>query len=201
MQKIKFFVVMYIGIVILFGGFHIVNATETPIPASSFLSNGVAIEVKNMVPGESHQAQVGFQNTGTQSVDYKIEFVQTDKSESATKLAKQIEMSIVNEQQVLYEGKISDFEVIKGKNLLPSNGEDLNISFSLPKETGNEYQGLETTFKFVLYGEGVGEIIATSTDSNNIDVLPRTGEGLPYVTLIGLLLIVVGIFLWKKKVI
>lgn len=74
----------------------------------------------------------------------------------------------------------------------------MNVQFSLPVETGNE---LETRYKVILRGEGVNGVTTSARNNDKMEVLSRTGEGLPYLTFAGVDFIGMGIYLWKRKIV
>lgn len=162
---------------------------------------------KDMKPGDWAKRSIRVNNEGAAGLLYTMS---AEFTEGSKKLYDGLTLEVKDQQErVLYNGSLSGFTKLTGRTLSAGQSEQLQYIVRFPEELGNEYQGLETQVKFVFYAEDDGGHIGEPKDSNgstngndsahNIKLLPRTGADYMYSILIGIGMMMVGFFVYGKR--
>ncbi len=135
--------------------------------------------------------------------DFDIRFVNGSK-----KFFHALTMEIRYGDAVLFHNKLHELSDLPPSQTLAVNGQDnLNMRLSIPKELGNEYQGLSVDAEIIITAKSKkGEqdsILQLSTNSPiSADKLPNTASYIFNFLLIGSVLLLLGsciILLIKRK--
>ncbi|PEA56039.1 hypothetical protein CON64_05245 [Bacillus pseudomycoides] len=162
---------------------------------------------KDMKPGDWAKRSIRVNNEGASEFLYTMS---AEFTEGSKKLYDGLTLEVKDQQEhVLYKGSLSGFTKLTGRTLSAGQSEQLQYIMRFPEELGNEYQGLETQVKFVFYAEEDGSHIGEPKDSNgstngndsanHIKLLPRTGADYMYSILIGIGMMMVGFFVYGKR--
>ncbi|PFA22004.1 hypothetical protein CN373_11200 [Bacillus cereus] len=165
----------------------------------------VLFHATNMKPGDWAERSIRIRNEGTKKLSYSIK---SEVSEGSTKLYEALKITVKDKQKLLYEGSLKELQSMEKRTLAVDKMDELIYMVYVPKELGNEYQGLQTIVKFIFYaeepnGDGVGTENETGsnqtqppTDSNG--QLPRTGAQQSSMILIGIGLVGFGLYFYKR---
>ncbi|HDX9578826.1 TPA: LPXTG cell wall anchor domain-containing protein [Bacillus pseudomycoides] len=174
----------------------------------SLTSKEILFDVtKDMKPGDWAKRSIRVNNEGAAGFLYKMS---AEFNEGSKKLYDGLTLEVKDQQEhVLYKGSLSDFTKLTGRILSSGKSEQLLYIVRFPEEFGNEYQGLETQIKFVFYAEEDSGHIGEPKDSNggtngnhsasNIKLLPHTGSDYMYSILIGIGMMMIGLFVYRKR--
>ncbi|HEK9100237.1 hypothetical protein KFD70_12060 [Bacillus pfraonensis] len=171
----------------------------------------VLFHVSNMKPGDWANRSIRISNVGTQKLSY---IIKSEVSEGSEKLYEALRITVKDKKRVLYEGSLGKLQSMEKRTLAVDKIDELLYTIHVPKELGNEYQGLQTIVKFIFYAEGPsGNGMGTenemgsnqiqpptSVNSNNSWQLPRTGMQQSSLILIGLGLVWCGFYFYKKYI-
>lgn len=160
----------------------------------------ILFQVHNLKPGDIVKRTLVVENHGNIDVDNitKANFLAGSK-----KLYKQLKLWVTDNEQVLYEGSLSDFHGLDARKLKLTKNDELHFYVEFPYESGNEFQGLATEFEIVLAAEAEKPVGIFSSPDSPDNQLPKTGMIHPvmYVILgIGLLVAgAIGLYLRRLK--
>ncbi|PEK37730.1 hypothetical protein CN568_00070 [Bacillus pseudomycoides] len=171
----------------------------------------VLFHVSNMKPGDWANRSIRISNEGTKKLSYNIK---SEASEGSTKLYEALTVTVKDKQGVLYEGSLKELQSMEKRTLAVDRTDELIYTIHVPKELGNEYQGLQTIVKFIFYAEGPtgnGEGTENEMGSNQMQPpasinsnsnwqLPRTGTQQSSMILIGFGLVWCGLYFYKKYI-
>ncbi|WP_459500904.1 TasA family protein [Bacillus sp. C1] len=168
----------------------------------------VLFDASNMKPGDWAKRSIRISNEGTKQLSYRIK---SEISEGSTKLYEALTVTVKDKQGLLYEGSLTELQSMEKRLLAVGRTDELIYTVHVPKELGNEYQGLQTIVKFIFYaeepiGNGAGTETGTGgpqpstpTHSNSNWQLPRTGAQQNSMPLIGIGLVGCGLYFYKRN--
>lgn len=175
----------------------------------SITPDDILFNIENMKPGDWAPRSITVNNSGNQEFDYMM----TVENQGEDKLFNELLLSIQDQkEQILYDGKLSDFESLNSRYLNAGDHEDLHITVTFPEHLGNEFQGASSSFSFIFYAEGATEQgekeedvttisgVVDNGDSSGGQSLPNTATSIFTFLLLGLLVVVcgIGILAWQK---
>ncbi|KGP74121.1 LPXTG cell wall anchor domain-containing protein [Pontibacillus yanchengensis] len=108
-------------------------------------------KVDKMVPGDWATRTLTVQNNGNKDFSYQMT---SSYLEGNNKFYNQLDLRVESQNQILFDGKLENFEGLKSRSLDYSTEEDITITVTFPYESGNEYQGLATSVLFTFVAEG-----------------------------------------------
>ena len=164
----------------------------------------VLFDVSNIKPGDVIQRSMTITNGGFMDVQYTTKVQHT---EGSRKLYNQLLLQVMDGNEVLYSGALSDFAGFDARRLAGSEKERLVFKVEFPYESGNEFQGLATKFLLRFYVKGMpgsgGSQMPNEpqeTSGGFDSILPKTGEINPFLFyLVGLGMILIGLWLYRKR--
>jgi LPXTG-motif cell wall-anchored protein len=154
----------------------------------------VFFEITNSKPGDTYTKVLTVSNNGSQKLNYLLSSRFLTGSEE---FYNELLFKITNTTEVLYSGKLKDFNKLNPRSLKRKESEKLNLSISIPSELGNNYQGLDTEFQFKFYVEGtLGGLLPADGPK-----LPSTGSNMFNILAFGFMFTLVGLFIsFKGKI-
>lgn len=165
----------------------------------------VLFHVSNMKPGDWANRSIRISNDGTKKLSYSIK---SEVSEGSTKLYEALKVTVKEKQEVLYEGSLKELQSMENRTLVTDRTDELIYTIHVPKELGNEYQGLQTIVKFIFYAEGSeGNGVGTENETGSNQAqpptnsnwqLPRTGVQQSSMVLIGIGLVGCAFYFYKR---
>ncbi|PFE04027.1 hypothetical protein COE15_09415 [Bacillus cereus] len=165
----------------------------------------VLFHVSNMKPGDWANRSIRISNDGTKKLSYSIK---SEVSEGSTKLYEALKVTVKEKQEVLYEGSLKELQSMENRTLVADRTDELIYTIHVPKELGNEYQGLQTIVKFIFYAEGPeGNGVGTENETGSNQAqpstnsnwqLPRTGVQQSSMVLIGIGLVGCAFYFYKR---
>lgn len=165
----------------------------------------VLFHVSNMKPGDWANRSIRISNDGTKKLSYSIK---SEVSEGSTKLYEALKVTVKDKQEVLYEGSLKELQSMENRTLAADRTDELIYTIHVPKELGNEYQGLQTIVKFIFYAEGPeGNGVGTENETGSNQAqpptnsnwqLPRTGVQQSSMVLIGIGLVGCAFYFYKR---
>lgn len=173
------------------------NTDETEIDITISPKDNL-FNLDNMKPGDWAPRTITVQNSGTKDFVYQMEL----RNNGETKLYEGLMLEIKAGEKELYEGKLADFKSLDARELVSGSEENLEMTIRFPKNLGNEYQGLDSSFEFIFTAEGEernsavqavakGQVGSDGSGSS----LPSTATNIFTLILIGSVLLVGGIAL------
>lgn len=228
-KKILYIVVVYCVVALIIGvtaSMEQVRAEERKEIDLSLTPKDVLFDVSNMKPGDWTERSIRVNNEGTAKFLYTLS---AEFADGSKKLYEALTLEVKDKERVLYKGSLGGFTKLAGRILSAGQSEQLIYTVRFPEEFGNEYQGLGTKVKFVFYAEadgsnagtpenpngntsntgttdkpgGVTSVDNSSTNVSNLNMnyglLPRTGTHYMNTILIGIGLILIGLFVYKKR--
>ncbi|MDM5187575.1 LPXTG cell wall anchor domain-containing protein [Bacillus sp. DX4.1] len=188
-----------------------VRAEERQEIDISLTPKEVLFHVSDMKPGDWANRSIRVNNEGISKLIY---IMKSEAVDGSNELYEALKIAVKDKEKILYEGSLRDFEKMKGRTLAVGQSDELTYTVRVPEELGNEYQGLQTKVKFIFYAEGAngssGEIGDGNGTGNNQSgsstvnpgndwQLPRTGMQQTNMILLGIGLILVGFYLYRKR--
>ncbi|MFS0750785.1 hypothetical protein [Oceanobacillus sp. 1P07AA] len=181
------------------------NEIELSITPDDFL-----FKIENMKPGDWAPRTLTINNSGRSEFEYQMSV----ENNGDDKLFKELLLLIEDDDQnKLFDGKISEFSSIPSRYLDAGNHEDLHITVTFPEHLGNEFQGVSSSFSFIFYAEGdttqgskdndvaeVSGLVDNNNGNSSNQLLPNTATSIFSILLLGLLVVFVGllIMIWQK---
>lgn len=132
-------------------------------------SDNKFFEELDLNPGDYIEGTVKIKNNYDAAFEL---FLKTDRVEEepplgSADLFKQLQVKVFLHGNVIYSGKMSDFAKGEGISLgtfKPGIVSVMKISVKLPEQTGNEYQGLTNSSKWIFTAVSKKELPKTGTD-------------------------------------
>jgi LPXTG-motif cell wall-anchored protein len=145
----------------------------------------VLFDLTNLKPGDTIERKLTIINNGNSDFNY----ITTSKFlEGSQRFNEKIDLRISDINRVLYEGKLSNFNKLKGRVLDKNTNESLIFSIKIPYELGNEYQGEISKVQFKFYVEGtLGGVLPADGPK-----LPNTGSDMFNILVVGAVLVLTG---------
>ncbi|MEH7380028.1 TasA family protein [Bacillus sp. JJ1533] len=140
--------------------------------------------LSNLKPGEQFDSTITLQNKGDLDFYYNVA---AQLEEGSERLFKKLELTISIEDKELYRGSLGDYRGIDKRQLKKATNERLTFTVSLPFGSGNEYQGIKSTVKFIFEAK---EVVISPTDDFS---LPITSTNYFNFLLIGSILLACGV--------
>ena len=146
----------------------------------------VFFEITNSKPGDTYTKVLTVSNNGSQNLNYLLSSRFLTGSEE---FYNELLFKITDTTEVLYSGKLKDFNKLNPRSLKRKESEKLTLSISIPSELGNKYQGLETEFQFKFYVEGtLGGLLPADGPK-----LPNTGSNMFNILAFGFIFTLIGL--------
>jgi len=138
---IIYFILVFIGIAFYPVGNTAALENDPVIDITTIPTNRL-FHVSNLAPGDIITKTIKIKNDGNIDFHYKI----TVKHETGSeKLYNQLLLTVMDENEVVYDGKLSKFFDFPLRYLSALHQEDLKLKVTFPKVSGNDYQGMETS--------------------------------------------------------
>ncbi|WLR43912.1 TasA family protein [Bacillus carboniphilus] len=174
-----------------------------PIKLTTDLSSSgeVFINVDNVKPGDWMPRSISVTNQG--SADFRYTAT-AKRSKGSKKFYEQLDLKVVHENLVLYEGKLSDFTGLEPRMIKMNQTEELFFTITVPYELGNEFQGLISEIELQFFspdplGYGGGDGGGLIGDPSKSGWLPQTATQSFNILAVGFMLLIFGIFLQIAK--
>jgi hypothetical protein len=193
-------------------------AADEEVVSIGVLPNDTLFQVENMKPGDWAPRTVTIENRGTDDFLYSMHI----ERESMDRLFEELLLEITASDASLYNGKLAAFEELEKRDLAQGEHEELEITIRFPESLGNEYQGLNTAFNIVFTanselkdtavqvpgfigsdehpsagGEALFAPGSSGSSSGNGSPLPETASHIFLFLLLGGVLLVNGLLLYK----
>lgn len=224
-KKLLYIVVVYCIVALIIGvttSMEQVRAEERKEIDLSLTPKDVLFDVPNMKPGDWAERSIRVNNEGAAKFLYTMS---SEFADGSKKLYEALTLEVRDQDRVLYKGSLEGFTKLQGRTLSAGQSEQLIYTVRFPEELGNEYQGLGMKVKFVFYaeedggtigtpqdpsntgitdkthvGNGTNNLLANPSNSNmNYGLLPRTGTQYMNTILIGIGMILIGLFVYQKR--
>ncbi|MDR3541168.1 MAG: hypothetical protein P4L69_09440 [Desulfosporosinus sp.] len=193
MQRKKAFIIYctilsLIFILVSFTVFFFLIPTGNVFAIETTCDNGLAISANpskellhtnNMIPGYKVSAPLKVMNTGKKTFFYNI----STAEESGDKLFNYLDLAITDKNNiVLYSGKMKNLNGLTLGELDSSKNATFNVTVGLPRDAGDDYQGICTSMKFVLNAtnhRSSSECTVWDPPLDKSDVNCRVGDKMP----------------------
>ncbi|RXT04387.1 hypothetical protein [Ammoniphilus sp. CFH 90114] len=103
------------------------------------------LDIEDLKPGDEVVSTIKVQNEDEINYFYTIRLRNISGSKE---LYNKFDLQISDAIKVLYRGSLSQYNGFSPRYLLKHSSESLTIKVSLPKDVGNEYQGLSSNVAF-----------------------------------------------------
>lgn len=145
----------------------------------------VLFNISNFKPGDWAERQLTIRNLGKQDFKYLSSI---KLKEGSKKFYNELLLKISDENNILFEGKMKDFNKLDPRFIAKNDSEQLFFKVVVPEELGNEFQGLscEVVFKFYVEGTLGGTIPVDGPK------LPETGTNMFNILVAGAVLVLTG---------
>lgn len=172
------------------------------------LPEEVLLNIDNMKPGDWAPRSVVVQNNGILDFDY---FVSVRPYGDSMKLYNELLLEISDSDEILYNGKLQDFNGLAARTLESSREETLEFTVRFPEHLGNDFQGLNANFYLLFTAEGesddqdeqsiAGAVSSGENSPHDGSPLPSTATDIFNFLLIGLILLLAGtiIYFYNRK--
>ncbi len=184
------------------------NDTEVEEIDIAISPSGALFEIDNMKPGDWAPRSLFIQNNGQEDFEYQM----TIENQGSEKLFNELVLELSDGTNLLYNGKLAEFEQLSDRKLTSSSEEELDITVRFPEHLGNEFQGLDTTFSLSFTAEGAETAASNDHDEATVagaigsdggggSILPVTATNVYKFLLIGVLLVGSGalVFILNKR--
>lgn len=149
----------------------------------------IFFNLSNLKPGDRITKILTVHNNGKQDFNYLFSNNFVTGSE---KFYNELLLTVSDDDNVLYEGKLKDFQKLGVRSLKNGTQEKLVFTVDIPFELGNDFQGLGSEFQFKLYVEGtLGGVLPVDGPK-----LPNTATGMFNLMAIGAMLVIGGFILF-----
>ncbi|MDQ1145371.1 LPXTG-motif cell wall-anchored protein [Bacillus sp. SORGH_AS 510] len=155
----------------------------------------ILFDITNFKPGDWAERTLEVQNSGKQDFNY---LSSSKLKEGSEKFYNELLLKISDENTVLFEGKMKDFNKLDSRFIAKDKSEKLFFMVKVPEELGNEFQGLGCEVQFKFYVEGT----LGGTLPVNGPKLPETGTNMFNIIVAGAVLLLTGSilqFLFSRK--
>lgn len=145
----------------------------------------VLFDLTNIKPGDSVSRNLTIGNNGDQDFNY----ITSSNFLSGSKIFyNKLELIIEDKNRTIYQGKLFEFDKLAPRILKSKQSENLTFFIQMPRELGNEFQGLECEFQFKFYVEGtLGGVLPADGPK-----LPNTGSNMFNILVAGAVLVLTG---------
>lgn len=170
------------------------------------LPEEVLFNIDNMKPGDWAPRSVVVQNNGILDFDY---FISVRPYGDSKKLYNELLLEISDAEEILYNGKLQDFNGLPARNLVSSSEETLEFTVRFPEHLGNEFQGLNANFYLLFTAEGedddtdeqsvAGAVSSGGSGGSSTSdgsPLPSTATDIFNFLFIGIILLMAGAFIY-----
>ncbi|KLT17264.1 TasA family protein [Neobacillus vireti] len=145
----------------------------------------VLFDVSNLKPGDWAERTLTIQNKGKQDLKYLFS---SKLKEGSDKFYKELKLIVSDKNNVLFDGKMQDFNKLDPRFIGKNNTEQLFFKVAVPEELDNQYQGLTCKVEFKFYVEGtLGGLLPVDGPK-----LPETGTNMFNIIVAGAALILTG---------
>ncbi|MFC4023870.1 TasA family protein [Oceanobacillus longus] len=192
---------------------HMGIATQSTVSAEGeitidILPEEILFNIDNMKPGDWAPRSVVIQNNGILDFAYDVS---AKPSGDTLKLYNELLLEIRDSKDLLYNGKLKDFQVLSPRTLKSSSEETLDFTIRFPEHLGNDFQGLNAKFSLFFTAEGENnerdeQFIAGAISSGGGSIgdgspLPNTATTIFNFLVIGIILLMagIGLMLYRKK--
>ncbi|MEH7342882.1 LPXTG cell wall anchor domain-containing protein [Bacillus sp. JJ1532] len=149
-----------------------IQASTNQQPNIETKPDNYLFNVKNMSPGDWAIRNLTIQNRGESDFTYNSE---SYYKAGSRKLYNEFLLKVWDSKEVLYSGKLSDFDGFEPRLLPSKSQEDIKFEVTFPYELGNEFQGLAFEFELRFVMENTGHSPNPNPDPNpNQDSDPTT---------------------------
>lgn len=145
------------------------------IPSTSFL------KADNMAPGDKVSSSLKLVNPDRR---FSSILIKTRIQSGSNLFFKHLQLKVVMDKKLLYQGPLSNFQDFKIK--FPAESKQFLFTIQFPKDSSNEYQGLQTMVAFDFF----------AASSFKQDSLPITATNQFNLLAIGIFLIIIGSLLF-----
>lgn len=145
----------------------------------------VLFDLTNMKPGDSITRNLSIENNGNQDFNY----IASSKFLSGSEIFyNKLDLIVEDKNGLIYQGKLFEFDKLSPRLLNSNQNENLTFFIKMPRDLGNEFQGLDTEFQIKLYVEGTlgGALPADGPK------LPNTSSDMFNILIVGAVLVVTG---------
>ncbi|MCM3707663.1 MULTISPECIES: hypothetical protein [Cytobacillus] len=110
----------------------------------------VLFQTVNLAPGRSISEVLTIQNRG----DFDFDYNSSSNLKKGEKLFNELLLKVHDSNgELLFDGRLSDFNELGDRKLKSNFEEDLKILVSLPSHIGNEFQGESCEFELTFYAK------------------------------------------------
>jgi len=128
-----------------------------------------------MKPGDWAERDVKVMNNGTADFNY---YTDSRFRSGSDKLYNEMLLTVCAGGDVLYKGKLADFNQMEARPLASKTDEILKFRVDFPAELGNEFQGLTCSFQLQFYTGNGGAAGSITPAIGNGGALPNTGTNI-----------------------
>ncbi|MBY6051979.1 LPXTG cell wall anchor domain-containing protein [Cytobacillus firmus] len=148
--KVSTFIFWLIFILVFQSSMIFASAAENEVDIET-IPDRYAFNISKMIPGDWVSRTLTIQNRGKKDFNYYTEAKFLDGS---TKLYNAFSLKVWDSQDILFDGKLNEFEGLNTRFLKSRSQEDLKFEVKFPYELGNEFQGLSFKFeiRFIVKG-------------------------------------------------
>lgn len=114
--------------------------------------NGYFFEVGNIKPGDWMPRDITILNQGKQDFRYTA---QIGKKKSVKGLFEELDLLVKKDSDILFEGKLKDFEGFTPRKLAKGNSEKLFFQVSMPYNLGNAFQDSSAEVEIIFLAEAL----------------------------------------------
>lgn len=151
--------------------------------------------VGNTKPGDYAFRSLLLQNNNDLDILYTMQI----RNDGDEKLFNELELQVTNSDEIIYDGKLKNFEGFIDRPLNSQSEETIGFELKFPEELGNEFQGLIAEFVLVFHAKAASEIglVQGAIDTGGSGLvqggeLPQTATNIFTYLLIGGILILIG---------
>ncbi|QED46789.1 TasA family protein [Cytobacillus dafuensis] len=130
-----------------------VNAAKREIDINT-IPHGYLFKVGNLKPGDWMPRDITILNEGIQDFKYMAVL---GKKKSVKNLLEELDLVVKKGEDVLYEGKMNEFEGFTPRKLAKGSTETLFFQVTVPYDLGNSFQSSEAEVEILFVAEAIGE--------------------------------------------
>lgn len=143
-------------------------------------------QVFDTKPGDSAYRTLLLQNNHEEDIVYTMQirndWIKDSKNPARLDLYPELLLKIMDENEVLFDGKLKEFSGVIDRPLASNTEEEIGYEIKFPEELGNEYQGAWTNFSLVFIANlteetGLVAGISTNVGSGNGSNVGAGGMG------------------------
>ncbi|MGM7701342.1 LPXTG cell wall anchor domain-containing protein [Pseudalkalibacillus sp. Hm43] len=203
-------IILYSAIMLVNVFYHPVKDTgaekSAPLLDISTSPASYLFDLQNLKPGDWAERKLVVSNDGNIDFDYRTLAKFKDGSK---KLYDQLDLKIEDQTGVvLFEDKLYKFDQLTERKLDHHHTDEFVVTVTFPSESGNEFQGLGTTFELEFSAQATKEEVPTqepkdpdkTENESPKSALPQTGESNPiWYYLTGIMLAGVGVGVLRQS--